>query len=687
MKSLNWSIKQNSIAWLEWNQPDSSSNLLSISFMDELNSVLKQIEQSQAKVLVLTSKKPKIFCAGMDLKDVQNIKNIKPVLDKAHAVMLSFKNLNIFKIAVIQGACLGGGLEWVLNFDYRLAGDSPHTKIGLPEVQLGLLPGLGGCLWLPWLIGLKQSLPLLLTGKSLSARSAKKVGLVHETVPHLILEQRALEMAENIAQGDQNISQFYWKDKKPLLFLMEKILKFLFCYLAKKQVLKKSKGFYPAPLKILQVLKKTYGSPPSKKNLEIEKKAFCELYQTSESKNLIRLFKMIKKSKKITEKKELDLKKPIRQVGVLGAGVMGQSIAYLLANKGFRVRLLDNNEQKLMSALNQARNLWEKERQKQKINDYDLKQKMSQLSGSTNLWGLSTLDLLIEALPENRELKQTVIQDVSKKLKPHALMASNTSSLLISDLAKHSTHPENFFGLHFFNPAHRMPLIELCLTNQQKEKQLPTIQLFLNRLDKTPILVKDKPGFVVNRLLTSYLLEALFLYEEGVEVTKIDHCYNNQFGLPLGPFQLMDKIGLDICLNVISQIKPEVCLTPQMKQLISDLGPGEKSGEGFYIYKGKNRSLNEKVKQKKGKKPRLSDEDILNRGIYTIINEGAKLIDSQIAQSDDIDLALVLGAGFPPFLGGPMKYAKDIGFVKVKKQLEEFSKKHGERFKPAHFFS
>ena len=253
---------------------------------------------------------------------------------------------------------------------------------------------------------------------------------------------------------------------------MEKTLKPALCFLAKKQLLQKTKGFYPAPLKALQVIQKTYGSPVSQKNLGIEQEAFCDIFQTSESKNLVRIFTMMDKAKKI--KTEFSTpQKSIERIGVLGAGVMGRSIAYLFADKGFKVRLIDNNEQSLCSSLKWAGNLWEQQRQRQKINSYDLKRKTNNFSVSTNFWGFSTLDLVIEALPENKNLKQELIKDISKKLNPQCLLASNTSSLSISDLSQSSLHPENFFGLHFFNPAHKMPLVEVILTDEQKKPPPP----------------------------------------------------------------------------------------------------------------------------------------------------------------------------------------------------------------------
>jgi len=700
MKSLKFIIKENSIGWLEWDKPNSSTNLLSLFFMEELNSIIKVIELAKLKALVLISKKSNSFCAGADIKgirDIQTKKEVQSILDRVHDIFCRFEQLKLSKIAAIHGPCLGGGLEWALCFDYRLISNSPYTRLSLPEVQLGLIPGFGGCLRLPRLIGLKKSLSMVLMGKSLNSKQAHQIALADERIPSLILEKRSLEFAREIVKGKKPAHpKTSYKIQKPYSFIQEKTLKPVLVFMAKKQILKKTKGFYPAPLKALEVIQKTYGHSISKKTLEAEKEAFCEMFQTPESKNLIRLWTLIDKAKKTKidkiKKTKINktLQKPIEKIGILGAGVMGRAIAHLFADKGFKVRLVDNNTESLCQALHWSEKLWERQKQKQNLNSYEFKQKINNLSVSTNLWGLSTLDLVIETLPENKKIKQEVIQEVSEKLNPQCLFASNTSSLCLSELAQSSLYPKKFFGLHFFNPVYKIPLVEIGLTDGQQELSLYSVGSVLKKLGKTPLFVKDSPGFVVNRLLVTYLTESLLLFEEGCEIETIDHCYKAQFGLPLGPFELMDQIGLDICVQSISYLK-EVGLnlkTPQWTpQLTEVLGKGAKSGSGFYIYNNRKASLNEKTRELKqsDQKAVLSDEKIIQRGVFRMINEGKRLLKDQVAQSEeDIDMALILGMGFPPFLGGPMKYAKSLNLSQVKKQMEEFSSQYGQRFKP-HF--
>ena len=667
MKQLQFTIKDNSIGWLEWDQPNSSVNLISSAFIKELEELIPNIEASKIKALIFISNKENNFCAGADIKEIQQIKEtkkIKSILESAHSVFSKFENLKLSKIVAIEGACLGGGLEWALCFDYRLASKSRQTKLGLPEVQLGLIPGLGACIRLPKLIGLRQALKLILTGKSLRAKQAFSIDLVNEHVPALVLKKRALQLAEQIitSQSSSKVKNSY-KEKQAYSYWLELFLKPFICFLFKKQTLKKTKGFYPAPLKAIQLIKKTYHSSLFEENIKKESSVFIELLQTKESKNLIYLWSLMDKAKKIKSLSKNN--KPIQKTAVIGAGVMGQSIAYLLADKGFKVRLIDNNPSALCQALKLTKKLFEKQKMRKQIDSYEFESKINSLSVSQNFWGFKTFDLIIEALPENLELKQKLIAEISKKLNPDCLFASNTSSLSLSELTTASIRPSHFFGLHFFNPAHRMPLLEVSLTEKQKETLTQVIP-FIKQLGKTPLFVKDSPGFVVNRILAVYLSESLNLLEQGWSLHHIDHILKEQFGMPLGPFELMDKIGLDICLQTISQLNKKGCLlkTPDWtKNLKELLGEGEKSKKGFYIYKDKEKIVNPKTnKLKKIKEIKLIDEkQIIQQLIQKMSKEGEKLIQDKIVQNEaEIDLAMVLGAGFPAYLAGPMRYKKSL---------------------------
>ena len=695
-KSLHFSLKDKSIGWIEWDQADSSVNLISSSFIKELSSLIKTIENSSIQVLVLSSGKENNFCAGADIRELQQIqdsKQLSAVLREGHKVFSQFENLKLSKIAVIEGDCLGGGLEWTLCFDYRLAGQT--TKLAFPEVQLGLIPGLGGCLRLPKRVGLRQALKLITTGKSLTAQKALSIGLINEQVPPLILKKRALELAQQIVKGASPSTPINsYKKRHPFFYWLEFLLKTLIGLLSKKQALKKTKGFYPAPLKAIQLLQDTYRPPlspsalylrlkslrrgnksgkinqekklkPSHINKEIS--VFTELLKSKQAQNLIRLWRLIDKAKKISLPSKDD--KPIQKTAVIGAGVMGQSIAYLLADKGFKVRLIDNKAVALCQALRQTKKQLEKQKIRGKINSYELEGKLNNLSVSQSFWGFKTFDLVIEALPENLELKQKLISDISKKLNPECLFASNTSSLSLSDLAKSSVKPSRFFGLHFFNPAHKMPLLEVGLTKDQKDA-FPQLAPFIKQLGKVPLFVKDSPGFVVNRILSAYLSESLNWLNADYKADHIDLILRDQFGMPLGPFELMDKIGLEVCLKTISHLEQKGISfnSPKWtKDLTTVLGEGEKSKQGFYIYEEGGKFLNPKTNSLNGEKEAkpLKDKLLIQQLIQKMSAEGKTLIQDKIVQKEeDIDLAMVLGAGFPAFLGGPMQYKKQLPLAK-----------------------
>ena len=690
MKDLTFSIKEDSVGWLEWGQSSSSNNLLTLSSIKKLSSLLEEIEQAKLKALILANKKNSVFCLGADITEIQQVQskeNMKKILNQAQQVFDRFEQLDCFKIAVIQGSCLGGGLELALCCDQRLVADNSSIKIGLPEVQLGLIPGFGGCLRLPRLIGLKKSLHFIPTGKSLNPKQAYSLGLVDELVPELVIKQRALELVQK-TQGDRKNK--YYKNKKPIDFFIEKVLKKAFCFFAKKEILKKTKAFYPAPIKALELIERSYASPFSHKIREREKEIFCRLFKSSESKNLIRLWILMDQAKKIqTKQNTSNPQKTIGRVGVLGAGVMGRSIAWLFADKGFEVRLIDTKEERLSESLNWINKLGEKQKARGKINFYELQKKKNQISLSSNLWGLSTMDFVIEAVSEDLQLKKNLIANVSKQLKSSCLFASNSSSLSILELAKSSSHPENFFGLHFFNPAEKIPLVEVCLTEKQKTKLFYPVRNIIKSIGKIPVFVKDSPAFLVNRVLVAYLMEAFFLYNEGCDIEKVDFCYKEKFGLPLGPFQLMDKVGIDLCLSVISHVKSAGILIespPWISSLTQILGQGEKAGQGFYLYNNGKSSLNKQTQKIKRSQTKslLSEEEIIQRGLFRMINEGKKLLNENAVQSEeDIDLALILGIGFPAFLGGPMNHIKKLGPAHVKKQMEKLEKRYGKRFQPA----
>ena len=655
--------------------------------------------------------------AGLE-QDFKGKSDLRQILERVHSLFLRWESLQTSKIAAIEGLCLGGGLELALAFDYRLAGDSPRLKIGLPEVRLGLIPGAGGCLRLPRLAGLKAGLSMILAGKTLSGKEALKKQLIDELIPPPILLPKALELAREIAEGKRppHPPQKY-KPKGWLALLEERLGKTALFYLAKKKTLKKSlcPAYLKAPLKALETVKKIYGSPSTAQALKAEAEAFCSLARAKESQNFIRLFFLKEKAEKqkTSPSEKISpallpnktaaaaLSAPPKRAGVLGAGVMGGGIAYLLGDRGWIVRLKDTQPEALSKALRSANSLWKAQIQRGRLTKREGRRRAERLSPALDYSGFSALDFVLEAVTEDIDLKKKIIGEVSKLMRPEAVLASNTSSLLISELAEACAHPERFAGIHFFNPVHRMPLAEIIRGRQTADSALAAATQIAKALGKTPVLVRDSPGFAVNRLLAPYLAEALWLLEEGNGVERVDRLYEREFGLPMGPFRLMDEAGLDVCAKVISRFQrfnfsrfkfPHFdssrfklsMETPMAAEKLPEiLGSGRKAGKGFYIYEGNSARANPEALQFQKRNKASDSKTLIDRGIYRLINEGMKALKEGVVESaDDLDLAMVLGMGFPPFLGGPMRLAQSLGWEKIRARLKGWAETEGPRFAP-----
>ena len=751
MKHLTLEIKHK-IAFLKWDQKDSLVNLICSDFIKELSLITKKLDPSQVKALVFVSGKRKGFSAGADIKEIQQCKDkqeLEAKLNKVNQLFLKFEHLNILKIAAIDGDCLGGGLEWALCFDKILVSDSDSTKLALPEVKLGLIPGFGGCFRLPKRLSLLESLKMICSGKHLNSKKAFQLGLTDELVPQLLLNKRAIELTfELVPELAQNFSpklaqEFFIKTSHELSFADSKVkssqesqtkliknssqklfqesnqkttnklsqslqmgllkkLKFRFitsftskiqkersfftknkyrfnrpysywrdfffcsliCFVFKSKIKEKTKGFYPAPLIGVQLVSKGYRFSISYKLLEQQKEAFIDLTLGKISKNLVSLFLQTRQAKKRLSLLSNDNQNSIQKIGVLGAGVMGRSIAFLLADKGFEVRLIDNNPLALQFALKKWYTSLKKQKEIKKINSHKENYKRNLLSVSQNFWGIKKKDLIIECLPEDLQLKKEMIAFVSKKLQPECLFASNSSSLSIQDLAQSSEKPDQFFSLHFFNPVDKMPLIEICYDETQKEK-LSALPSFIQKIGKIPLIVKDSPCFVVNRILVTYVLEALLLLEKGYAVEELDTLFKEK-GFPLGPFEIMDKIGLDTCIQVVSnlKIKEAHLKTPEwIEDLTKILGLGEKDQKGFYLYEHHSpyfdiKQLNPKTEiLKKGElNVGAETEEIFQKILNQMSETGKNLIQKKVVKNkEDIDMAMVLGSGFPAFMGGLMQ--------------------------------
>lgn len=686
------------IAWVEWDMVGEKVNKLSMPMMARFKEVIAEISRNtNFKAVVLTSNKPKIFIAGADIDEIKKItdpKDCRKLLEGAHEIFNALEDLPIPTIAAIHGACLGGGCELVMCCDYRIVSDAKETKIGLPEVKLGIFPGFGGCIRMPRMIGLQASLDIILAGKAIDGKKAFKVGLADEVVPEQKLLARAQAMAQECADGKRKKRTKYHQAKGGMEKFLESFVgRPVVFSQARKTVVLQTKGHYPAPLKALEVIKKTYGSRNRKKCLDIEMDAFCEVAVSSISKYLIDLFYMMEAIKKQTGVNDPNVKAhDVKRLAVLGAGTMGGGIAQVAADSNIDVRMKDISNDALALGYKAAADAWAGDMKRKKLTKFDFERKMALISGGLDFAGFANVDLVVEAIVEDMEIKKKVITETVKHCSPNAIIATNTSSLSVTEMAKAHPKPENFVGMHFFNPVNRMPLVEVIRGPQTSDVATATIFEVSKKMGKTPIVVKDGPGFLVNRLLMPYMIEAMFFLEEGMDVGKVDRWYTHTFGMPMGPFRLMDEVGLDVCVKVVKIFKKalsHVEVPALVEKLASSSRLGKKNSKGFYLYneKGKELSPDYTVYKDFGLSSptnKLTEKECLERGIFTMVNEASRALleDHIVDRPHEVDLAMIMGTGFPPFRGGLLRYADSLGTKYICQELEVYAAR-GKRLTPS----
>lgn len=684
--------KKGQVAIIWFDQHQEKANKLSSANMLRFFELLCEVEEDDnLKALLITSKKPSIFIAGADIGEIRTLASGKTSADslmKLQSVFTYLERMKIPSVAAIHGASMGGGTELALACDYRIASDSPQTKIGLPEVLLGLIPGWGGTQRMPRLIGLEKSLDMILTGKTVDAVRAKKMGLVDKVVPQEYLFERALAWANELAKSGKKRVFEKSSLKEKLVGAVPGAIWFI-CDQAKKQVMKKTQGNFPAPLAAIEVIRKSYGGSIDE-GLKTEADAFIQLMVTPESQNLIHVFYLnegVKKDKGVQEK---ITPKEIKHAGVIGAGVMGGGIAQLFASRGVRVRMKDIHWDAIAKGYEAARKIFQKSVDRRKMKPSDLDNAMARIEGTTDFSGFRHLDLVVEAAVENLEIKKNIFKELDSLLPSSSILATNTSSLSVSELASVTKHPERVVGMHFFNPVEKMPLVEVIYGDKTSPEAIGSLVSFSKSLGKTPIVVKDSPGFVVNRILGPYLNEAVHLLMEGVRPADMDKVME-KFGMPMGPCALLDEVGLDVASKV-SQVLygafGERMKSPEaMASVVSEKRLGKKVGLGIYRYeKGERKedlSLLEVFKPK-ARASDLTDEVIVRRLVYLMINEASRCVEEKLVRHvSDIDVGMIFGTGFAPFRGGLLKYADSLGAETILSDLDIFARKYGERFKPS----
>jgi len=692
-KIVSLTVGSDGIAQLVIDTPDSKLNVLSQDFFAEFTAALTELEtRTEIKGLVISSGKEDNFFAGADVKEIRFLQSQPPkgIYDATMNGRNTFKRITSLPyptVAAINGTCLGGGLELALACSMRVASTNAKTQLGLPEVLLGFIPGWGGTIGLPKLIGLQQGFTMISTGSKVDASKAWRIGLVDETASPADLVKRATE----IARGDKpNRYRKPFKVAMTQKALETRAGRAIFAKMATKAVLANTKGKYPAPLEALKVILKTWDMPRDKAG-QVESQVFARLATGSVSRALVGIFFAETESKKMPDGVKPSIK--VKTVGVLGAGVMGAGIAQAAAYAGYKVVLKDINQEALDKGLATIKGLFDGLVAKRKLSQAEADMKFGAVSGTVDYAAMSDCDLVIEAVVEKMAVKKAVIAELEKVIKKPWVFASNTSSLSMDEMAQAAANPANVVGLHFFNPVHKMKLVEVVAAKDTSPETLALAKAFGQRLGKTTVATNDGPGFVVNRILAPYMKEAIVLLLAGVPAEDIDRAAT-KFGMPMGPIALMDEVGLDIVSHVIKVMHaalgerlapPALIETIEKSKLL-----GKKGGKGMYLYDektGRRAGLNPDVQAyvSSVSTPRaMSMATIQDRLFLPMVNEAALCIqEGIISEPSQLDLAMIFGTGFAPFLGGVLGYADQVGIRTIQQKLAMYSQVAGDNYRPA----
>src|SRR5436190_910925 len=679
-------IGDDHICVLTFDRPDSGANIFDAATLEELNEHLDAIEKDASlRGLIIASAKKSIFVAGADLKTLlQTAKTgeMRGFIERGQRVFNRLANLKIPTVAAIQGASAGGGYEVALAGDYRVASDDPATRIGLPETRLGLLPAWGGCTRLPRLIGAEKAAEVILKGKLTSAQEALKLGLVDEIAPRDQLLDRA---RKKLSAGKRKID-----GRAPATPSSKESLR-----------PPKQRG-NPALERAYEIVNKTLSISPDE-SLRLELDGIVDLGKTESTQNLIRNFFLAEKYKKGTSRIQPE---KIVHAAVIGAGVMGSGIAQWFSSRGVTVILRDVAREQIDRGLANIEKIYGDAVKRGLMTEEKAKQGRARICGSTAPMELRDVQFVIEATSEKMEIKKEVFRELAMEAGPKTVVATNTSALPVSELADVTVSPEHVIGLHFFNPVSRMKLVEVVVAKQTSEDTRERSLAFVRQIGKVPVVVRDSPGFVVNRVLFPYLLEAAELFESGIDAEQIDRALV-EWGMPMGPLRLIDEIGVDITIDIGNTLEkaygqrdhvPTVLLWLRDQQLL-----GRKTGAGFYKYEGRSQTPNDSLVQwrrgvvaggadpgrpavsprpEPGSSPPATDVDLPHRLIFLMVNEAARCVEERVVDSpEDADYGMILGTGFAPFRGGPLRFAEHFGLKETVEELERLARTE-EKFSP-----
>ncbi len=661
--SLYTEIDADNIAWLHFDTQGSSTNVLSASLLEDFYKQLLDLEARSPRGLVIVSDKPNGFIAGADVHEFTRIENRAQALDAIQRGQAAFDRLAALPfptVAVLHGFCLGGGLELALACRYRIARDDSATRLGLPEVRLGIHPGFGGSVRLTALIGALGAMDLMLSGRTVDGRSARRMGLVDHALPerHLKTAARAMVIDPPFPHRPSRLQALpghAWI--RPLAATV----------LRRRVAAKTRPDHYPAPYALIELW--LQHADQERAMMHAEAESVANLIVGPAAQNLIRVFLLQEQLKALGRDTLFDAK----HVHVVGAGTMGGDIAAWCALRGIKVTLADQSPERIAPAIKRAYQQFKRRLKRPRL----IQQAMDRLMADHEGHGVTRADVVIEAIFEDAEAKQSLFKSIESRVRPDTILATNTSSIPLGDISAALEQPSRLVGLHFFNPVASMQLVEVVRDAGSDPDVVARAIKFARQIDRLPLPVSSAPGFLVNRILTPYLLEAVELENEGVPPREID-AQSVNFGMPMGPMELADTVGLDICLHVAEILGQhlDVAVPQRLRDLVLQGRLGRKSGHGFYRYR-------------KGKpiKPRLpkgyrSDPQVLDRMVLRMLNEAVACLREEVVQKPDhLDAGMVFGTGFAPFRGGPLRYIEMVGADTMLQRLRDLEQRLGPRFK------
>jgi 3-hydroxyacyl-CoA dehydrogenase/enoyl-CoA hydratase/3-hydroxybutyryl-CoA epimerase len=697
MSALSLSVRSDGLAVLTFDLPDKAVNVFTRGVMEELAAQIAELAGNQEiRCLVLLSGKKRNFIAGADVDEIAGVTD--PIeaergSRQGHELFSAWEALPFPTIAAVRGTCVGGGCEIALASSWVLISDRDDIRIGLPEVRLGIVPGWGGCTRLTRKVGLEAALDVILAGKALHPKKAFRIGLADALLPEASFLDEVRRFAEEHMAGTRPRSAGHGSGLRSLLLERNPLGRKVVFDQARKQVLARTGGHYPAPLRAIEVVR-TGIEKGARAGFDAEARAIGELAVSRVAKNLIHLFRLMEAAKKNGAGDAGD-EAPLDTIGVLGAGVMGGGIAHLVADQaGLPVRMKDIAAEQLASGMEHASALFARQVKRRRLSRAEAARRIRLLRPTLDYSGFERVDLVVEAVVENLAVKHKVFAELEQEVREDAVLASNTSSISIDLIGEGVSRPERLVGMHFFNPVHKMPLVEVIRGSATSDRAAQAVAELARRLGKTPVVVKDGPGFLVNRLLGFTLAEAMWLLDEGYPIEQVDREVE-AWGMPMGPFTLTDEVGIDVGIKVahiLAEAFPERLSFPAWFDHLADGGRlGSKRQHGLYLYeKGRRTKPDPAVYEIAGAARMGSIPDrgsVPDRVFLPMLDEAALCLEEGLVEgAGDLDLAMILGTGFPPFRGGPCRWADQQGVDSLAREMERLASSVHERFAPSESF-